>query len=107
MANGLMVDGVLGPKTLSALESKIFTTAEVRRLLDIDSKTVAPRMTNCPNCGAPITSWKCEYCETVFDISRASKAKSELMAAKTRALADAEEIKILYENALLAMRNYK
>lgn len=21
---------------------------------------------NCPNCGAPITSWKCEYCDTVF-----------------------------------------
>ena len=22
--------------------------------------------TNCPNCGAPITGQKCEYCETVF-----------------------------------------
>lgn len=21
---------------------------------------------NCPNCGAPITSYKCEYCGTVF-----------------------------------------
>ena len=24
-------------------------------------------MTNCPNCGAPITGAKCEYCETVFE----------------------------------------
>ena len=23
-------------------------------------------MTNCPNCGAPIVSTKCEYCGTVF-----------------------------------------
>jgi len=22
---------------------------------------------NCPNCGAPIFGWKCEYCGTVFD----------------------------------------
>ena len=24
------------------------------------------KLTNCPNCGAPITSSKCEYCGTVF-----------------------------------------
>lgn len=24
-------------------------------------------MSNCPNCGAVITSWKCEYCDTVFE----------------------------------------
>mgnify|MGYP002508508529 CR=1 FL=1 len=24
-------------------------------------------MSNCPNCGATITSWKCEYCDTVFE----------------------------------------
>ena len=23
-------------------------------------------MTNCPNCGAPITGSKCDYCGTVF-----------------------------------------
>ena len=23
--------------------------------------------TNCPNCGAPITKSKCEYCGTTFD----------------------------------------
>ena len=90
-----------------SIEDGIYTRAEVRRLLDIDSKTVTSRMTNCPNCGAPIMSWKCEYCETVFDTSKAPKAKSELIEAKTRSLANAEEIKILYENALLAMRRYK
>ena len=30
---------------------------------------------NCPNCGAPITSWKCEYCDTVFDKERIDKQK--------------------------------
>lgn len=24
-------------------------------------------MTNCPNCGAPITGAKCEYCGTIFN----------------------------------------
>ena len=24
-------------------------------------------MTNCPNCGAPVTGPRCEYCDTVFD----------------------------------------
>ena len=27
------------------------------------------KTTNCPNCGAPITSSKCEYCETDFRAS--------------------------------------
>lgn len=34
------------------------------------------------------------------------KLENELTAAKTKALADAEEIKVLYENALKAMRRY-
>lgn len=32
--------------------------------------------------------------------------ENELLAAKTKALADAEEIKVLYEEALKAMRRY-
>ena len=51
------------------IQDSIYTMSEVRRMLDIDSKIGTPRTTNCPNCGAPITSWKCEYCETVFDDS--------------------------------------
>lgn len=26
-----------------------------------------PRPLNCPNCGAPVGGWKCEYCGTRFD----------------------------------------
>ena len=33
-------------------------------------------MSNCPNCGTPIISWKCEYCETVFD---GPKLKNDLL----------------------------
>ena len=32
-----------------------------------EEKVVVPKMTNCPNCGAPIKGHKCEYCDTVFD----------------------------------------
>lgn len=34
------------------------------------------------------------------------RLENELVAAKTKALADAEEIKVLYEDALKAMRRY-
>ena len=34
------------------------------------------------------------------------KLENELVAAKTKALANAEEVKILYEEALKAMRMY-
>ncbi len=27
---------------------------------------------SCPNCGAPITGWRCEYCGTVFEGEPAS-----------------------------------
>lgn len=27
---------------------------------------------SCPNCGAPITGWQCEYCGTVFEGEPAS-----------------------------------
>ena len=30
-----------------------------------DESTVV-RPTTCPNCGAPITNYKCEYCDTIF-----------------------------------------
>ena len=35
------------------------------------------------------------------------RLENELVAAKTKALGDAEEIKVLYENALKAMRRYQ
>lgn len=27
----------------------------------------------CPNCGAPVTGWRCEYCETVFPERKAEE----------------------------------
>ena len=93
-------------------------------------------MTNCPNCGAPITSSRCEYCGTVFSgyrppsyysaISAYDEAikstrksrrwmslekerlriENELIEAKTKALVDAEIVRDLYNSAIEAMRAY-
>lgn len=90
-------------------------------------------MNNCPNCGAPIVAAQCEYCGTVFpeyvskkmspitqylqkdNVVRKRKRTLEqqrleldnaLIEAKTKALANAEEIKVLYEDAIQAMRAY-
>ena len=30
-------------------------------------------MFTCPNCGAPVTGWQCEYCETVFPERKAEE----------------------------------
>ena len=37
--------------------------------IDYKARTTAtrPRLLNCPNCGAPVTGQKCEYCGTRFD----------------------------------------
>lgn len=65
-------------------------------------------MTNCPNCGAPIVGWRCEYCDTVFDISKRDQCLHEisLLEAKTRCLQDAIVLQDVYNTALLAMRSY-
>ena len=69
-------------------------------------------MTNCPNCGAVVTGYRCEYCETVFDISRNDTIiyrlnfENCLLEAKTRHLLDQAMIKDLYKDALKAMRAY-
>ena len=65
-------------------------------------------MTNCPNCGAPITGWRCEYCGTVFDISEKERlmSENELLKIKTRHLYDVTTVRNLYEDALRAMRAY-
>ena len=45
---------------------------EYRKSLGLDNIKPAaseydiPKVLNCPNCGAPITGCKCEYCGTVF-----------------------------------------
>ena len=35
----------------------------------IKTNSDANKTTNCPNCGAPITSSKCDYCGTDFEAS--------------------------------------
>ena len=39
-------------------------------------------MTNCPNCGAPVTSGRCEYCNTV--IYNEDDAKKEMLLELNR-----------------------
>ena len=65
-------------------------------------------MTNCPNCGAPITGWRCEYCETVFDISKKTKLETEinLVEAKTKSLNNSNMLMRLYEEGIRAMIDY-
>lgn len=33
---------------------------------NLNNNNSIKKQTNCPNCGAPITSYKCEYCGTRF-----------------------------------------
>lgn len=50
-------DGFIGTQTLEKLKNNINKN---------DSNLTKIKRTNCPNCGAPITSYKCEYCGTRF-----------------------------------------
>ena len=56
----------------------VMTPNELRKLLGLKpinepcymSTKTQNSLTNCPNCGAPITSDKCDYCDTVFEERR-------------------------------------
>lgn len=77
-------------------------------------------MSNCPNCGAPITSSQCEYCGTVFPgyssytlrekmdrcEQRRRYLERELAARKCQMYIDTDNMKRLYEKVLMAMRKY-
>lgn len=52
-------------------------------------------MTNCPNCGAPVTSYKCDYCGTVFE-----EANVVTLYADNRAFVT------LYRDVIKAMKPY-
>ena len=43
-------------------------------------------MTNCPNCGAPITKSKCEYCDAVFSDLQAQDLEIEILREKNKNL---------------------
>lgn len=60
-------------------------------------------MTNCPNCGAPITSSQCEYCGTSFDYLQ---KEIDILAGKTKLIERQNSIENLYTAALMAMRNF-
>ena len=65
----LYADNVCFAEFFQAYDDGLITANTVRELCS----NVQPIhrdisvQTNCPNCGAPITSHKCEYCGTVFD----------------------------------------
>lgn len=82
-------------------------------------------ITNCPNCGAPITGRQCEYCGTMFSFSEAKLcsqndilgmhknaerllASGVITANEARELCGFDRIKLnkLYEDAIRAMRDY-
>lgn len=65
-------------------------------------------MTNCPNCGAPITGYRCEYCETVFDISTQSHLDKEieLLRSENERIQYHIAVQDLYAEAIRAIRKY-
>ena len=55
-------------------------------------------MTNCPNCGAPITKGTCEYCGTVFADpynEQIIQLEQEILRVKTEMLLSAQSSAIL------------
>ena len=50
-----------------------------------------PQIINCPNCGAPVTGAKCEYCNTV--IYNEDNAKKEILLELNRLETKAHELK--------------
>ena len=39
----------------------------IKEYVDVKTELTYNKRTNCPNCGAPITEMKCEYCGTDFE----------------------------------------
>lgn len=56
---------------------------------------------NCPNCGAPVVTWFCEYCGTRFGEDPTIKLHMD-----NEALRNAMRIEALYNVSLNAMRAY-
>ena len=54
----------------------------------VDNK---PQIINCPNCGAPVTSGRCEYCNTV--IYNEDAAKKEMLLELNRLETETRELK--------------
>lgn len=70
-----------------------YTAKEIEDMLDRFSKKKYVLDTNCPNCGAPITKSRCEYCDTVFVYLAEQEAKMDKLRAEQ------EQLKIQASNA--------
>ena len=58
-------------------------------------------MTNCPNCGAPITKGTCEYCGTVFADpykEQIIQLEQEILRVKNNILLSAQNDAIIGQN---------
>ena len=60
-------------------------------------------MTNCPNCGAPVKEYECEYCGTVFPDVQQDLCH---LTIDTKMLAARICMNALYSDAIKAMRAY-
>lgn len=45
-----------------------YLVKRMKEYVDVKTELVYNKRTNCPNCGAPITGMKCEYCGTDFEV---------------------------------------
>lgn len=60
---------------------EIFSIHELREKAGydkVDDSKKEKKICNCPNCGAPITNYICEYCGTILDPVRARQVDHEM-----------------------------
>ena len=51
------------------MDGLMYFSERIKQYIDMKIELSTNKSTNCPNCGAPITSSKCEYCGTDFEKS--------------------------------------
>lgn len=56
------------PNKYVSLENLQYFWRLLKEYIDVKTELTINKKTNCPNCGAPITSMKCEYCGTDFEV---------------------------------------
>lgn len=99
----LYADNICVSEVFQAYDDGLISAGALRELI-ADAQPIhrdIPVQTNCPNCGAPITSHKCEYCGTVFDRDKEEqilrREKNELLQ-KQFALAQAHQAESILAN---------
>lgn len=71
----------------------------------LSDKQVESKPTNCPNCGAPIRGYECEYCGTVFDLERRNEERNRIII-DMRNFTLQQSTYDLYDKAIKTMRRY-